>query len=166
MNQIATDYSGLRSLNNPAQNVAGFRREGDIGLFSPSGLMGIALIVGNSIELAPNNFTWRVAFSSSWSDDGLTFTQTATTLGNHPLVGTRTWSVSFDPNSMQITYGTQAYEQPRGAINSFNFHVAGSSAQQNIWYTYYDNLSSNYLPSGYVPSIHSVNKTVTVNPNY
>lgn len=166
LNQIANDYPTLASLNNPAKNVSNFSRDGNTGSFSPRGLLGTLITVGNFLEFSPNDYSWKVQFSSAWSSDQLSFTQTATTIGDHPLVGTRTWSASFNPNTLQVSYGTQAYEQARGGVNSFNFSLAGSSAQQGIWNTYYGNINSNYLPAGNSPSSRSVDKSVPVNPYY
>jgi hypothetical protein len=154
--RIAQDFQGFSSFNSPTVNSAVVVVEGGQAVFylgangpdSPGYLQGFG---SNAIG---NDAGATVNLSSGWNDSGTRFTQTGVTTGNHQLVGVRQWIVSVSGNF--VTYGTFAFEQPRGTLNTLGFNLAGgATAQTNIWKTYLNNISQNQNFQNLVIYTHS-----------
>lgn len=160
LERVASDIGSFQSFDFPAYNNTGVSINEGVATFDLRGLKGAA-----NDFLSPNDSQWQVALETRWSDDHLSFTQIAHTMGDHPLIGTRTWTVAYDPSRGTLSVSTEAYEQPRSLYNEAAFLVVGANAQREIWQNYFSNLADVYLRAA--PNRHFVvDEKVVRNPFY
>jgi hypothetical protein len=165
--KIADNYQHFTSFNTPTMNYAVVAVQGNQASFylgangpeTPGFLQGYMSNVINDAGATVN-------LSSQWSNNGQTFVQTAVTVGDHPLVGVREWTVTVIGND--VTYGTFAYEQPRSVLFDLNglgySLLGGATDQSNIWNTYLSNISADLNFQNYVVYSHSWSLTTQDNP--
>lgn len=161
VSDIASDISRLASLNDPGVNNTSFTVIGD----GSSGSFAIRGLDGLLSDWSGNDENFRVTFERETDRDGNRFVQTATTEGDHPLVGTRQWTVERDPSTNQVHVYTEAWDQPRNWLNEQAYESSALQPQRDLWNVYFDNLKENYSLNQSTGNSYE-NERVSSNPFY
>jgi RHS repeat-associated protein len=131
---IYDDLTNFAHFSEPTENIAKVKISGDTAHFDlvPSLTASASYLAGNSIDVILAKYPERRELM-------------AMTVGDHPLVGVRKWTVkkvilkAFKSNRVDIV--TEAYEQANSRANEAARSFIGRDQQNAMWSTYLENIA-------------------------
>jgi RHS repeat-associated protein len=135
--EIYSDLEVFAHFNSPTKNIANVSINGNRAHFDldPSLSATASFIAGNSIDVALAKYPERGEMM-------------AMTIGDHPLVGVREWSVKKSKVTIvkptRVDIETEAYEQVNGLTTRFGRWWNGRDQQDRMWSTYLENIADHW----------------------
>jgi RHS repeat-associated protein len=132
MSSIYSDFETFAHFNEPTANIAGVSIKGNYAHFdlNPGITASASWVAGNSVDV--------VLVRNPGKRELM-----AMTIGDHPLVGVRRWSVKTVrvANTCRVEIETEAYEQVSSLLNKLGRWGSGREQQDQMWTTYLANIA-------------------------
>jgi RHS repeat-associated protein len=137
LTKIYADFETFAHFNEPTKNIAGVSINGNYAHFDldPGISASFSFIIGNSVDVVLVKRPEKLEMM-------------AMTIGDHPLVGVRKWTVRKGnltyAKTCRVEIETEAYEQASLLFNRIGRWMTGRGQQDQMWTTYLANIADHW----------------------